>query len=111
MQLGIVDKISTFEEFKKERFKDMRVTHDRVMTAQSPRIFRFAGTSNDTPLGDMFASLATMDIDQLQNINIREYLVNAFESMTPDQIKTTVEEIAGMSADYNLKRVLSAAHP
>lgn len=105
----MVDKIETFEEFKRERFKDLPITHDRVMTAQTPRFFRFGGTSNGEPLEQMFTSLVSLDIDQLNAADIKDYLLQALGNMTPDQAKSAIDQLASVAAEHHLKRLVSMA--
>ena len=81
------------------------------MTAQTPRFFRFAGTSNSQPLDKMFTCLISMDIEQLKEIDIKEYLLQSLQNMTPDQVKVTIDQLAGAAAEINMKRLISATSP
>lgn len=111
LELGLIDKIETFEEFRSEKFKDIPVFHDRVRTADAPRMFRFPTSSQDTPIEQMLTSLISMEVDQIVNLDIKEFLVQTLDKMTPDQIRSVIGELAGISAEFNMKRIISSVNP
>lgn len=52
-----------------------------------------------------------MDIEQLKEIDIKEYLLQSLQNMTPDQVKVTIDQLAGAAAEINMKRLISATSP
>lgn len=106
---GLVDKISTFEEFKREKFKDMSVVEDRLSTARQHRFFRYSDSSNDLgALDKMFVGLLDLDIADLEKTDLKDLIANSFEKMSPEQIREAVGELAGLAAEYNLQRTVNA---
>ena len=108
VQFGLVDKISTFEEFRRERFKDTVLEEDRIMTAGSPRWFRFPDNSSDIgSLTGLFSQIASMDINDIVNLSIKETIMKAFNDMSPDQVRSAIDQLGSISAEYNIERSLS----
>lgn len=106
---GLVDKISTFEEFRREKFKDLSVYEDKIASPTSPRWFRFGNTSNDMgSLTQIFSQISSMDVKDISSINLKQTLAEAFESMSPEQVREAIEELGIMSAEHNIQRAVNS---
>lgn len=108
VQLGLVDKIATFEEFRREKFKDTIVKEDFMMTAKVPRWFRFMELSNDKgSLEGLLSGILAMDTAELAQIDMKELLAKALSDVSPDKIRTVIDELATTLAETSIQKSLA----